>query len=77
MIVVDTSTLIDFFRGIEKTREFMDDDVTTTVMSYYEILSGVKHRKARKEEHFFRRFFSEIEVLDFDRKAAEEASDKH
>ena len=75
MIVLDTSTLIDFFRGVEKTREFMDEDVATTVISYYEILSGVKHRKARKEEQFFRRFFSEIDVLDFDRKAAEEASD--
>ncbi|WP_440955828.1 type II toxin-antitoxin system VapC family toxin [Methanosarcina sp. Mfa9] len=75
MIVLDTSTLIDFFRGVEKTREFMDEDVTTTSVSYYEILSGVKHRKARKEEQFFRRFFSEIEVLDFDLRAAEEASD--
>ena len=75
MIVVDTSTLIDFFRGLEETREFMDDDVTTTIISYYEIFSGIKHRKARKEEQFFRRFFSEIEVLDFDLKAAEEASD--
>lgn len=27
MIVVDTSTIIDFFRGVEVTREFMDDDV--------------------------------------------------
>jgi len=46
MIVVDTSTLIDFFKGLEETREFMDDDVTTTIISYYEILSGVKHIKA-------------------------------
>lgn len=75
MIVLDTSTLIDFFRGVEKTREFMQEDVTTTAVSYYEILSGVKHRKARKEEKFFRRFFSEIEILDFDLRAAEEASD--
>lgn len=74
MIVLDTSALIDFFRGVEKTREFMNSDVTTTIVTYYEILSGVKHRKARKEEQFFRRFFSEIDVLDFDLKAAEEAS---
>lgn len=52
----------------------MDNDVTTTVITYYEILSGVKHRKARKEEQFFRRFFSEIDILDFNLKAAEEAS---
>lgn len=75
MIVLDTGALIDFFRGEENARKFMDEDVTTTIISYYEILSGIKHRKARKEEQFFRRFFSEIEVLDFDLKAAEEASD--
>lgn len=49
--------------------------MTTTVITYYEIFSGVKYRKARKEEQFLRKFFSEIDVLDFDRKAAEEASD--
>ena len=57
MIVLDTSALIDIFRGEEKTREFLDDDVTTTVISYYEIFSGVKHRKARKEEQFFKGSF--------------------
>lgn len=75
MIILDTSALLDFFRGEKKIRDFMNDDVTTTVISYYEIFSGIKHRKARKEEQFFKRFFSEIEVLDFDRKAAEEASE--
>ncbi len=75
MIILDTSALVDYFKGVEKTREFMDNDVTTTVITYYEILSGgVKHRKARKEEQFFRRFFSEIDILDFNLKAAEEAS---
>lgn len=75
MIVLDTSVLIDFFRGEEKTREFMGEDVASTVVSYYEILSGVKHRNARKEEQFFRKFFSEIEVLDFDLEAAEKTSE--
>ena len=74
MIILDTSSLVYYFKGVEKTREFMDNDVTTTVITYYEILSGVKHRKARKEEQFFRRFFSEIDILDFNLKAAEEAS---
>lgn len=74
MIILDTSALVDYFKGVKKTREFMDNDVTTTVITYYEILSGVKHRKARKEEQFFRRFFSEIDILDFNLKAAEEAS---
>ena len=75
MIVLDTSTLIDLFRGAEQTREFINEDPATTVISYHEIFSGVKHRGAKKEERFFRRFFSEIEVLGLDLMAAEKSSE--
>lgn len=39
-----------------------------------DLLEGLAE-DSRKEERFFRRFFSDIELLDFDFKAAEEASD--
>ena len=73
-MVVDTSALIDFFRGAEEAREFLDGELATTVVTYHEILTGVKHRRARREERFFRRFFSLVDVLDLDREAAEESS---
>ncbi|MBN1322724.1 MAG: type II toxin-antitoxin system VapC family toxin [Methanotrichaceae archaeon] len=66
MIVLDTSAPIDLFRGSERIREYLGEDATTTKISCYEILAGVNHRKARREEQFFRRFFSEMEILDFD-----------
>jgi len=75
MIVLDTSFLIDFFRGKNKTFDLVNSDVATTVITYHEILSGVKHRKAKNEEKFFRRFFSDIKVLDFDLRAAEKSSE--
>lgn len=75
MIVLDTSFLIDFFRGKEETLEIIKSDVATTVVAYHEILSGIKYRKARKEKKFFRKFFSEIKILDFDLKAAEKSSE--
>lgn len=74
MIVMDTSALIDFFRGAAEAREFLDDELATTVVTYHEILTGVKHRRARRVERFFRRFFSQVDVLDLDREAAEESS---
>jgi len=80
MIVLDTAYLIDFFMGKKETLgafqiEKIDDlditldfesDVATTVVTFHEIMSGVKHKKVKKEERFFRRFFSETPVLDFD-----------
>ena len=74
MIVLDTSALIDFFRGAAEAREFLDHELATTVVTYHEILTGVKHRRARREERFFRRFFSQVDVLDLDREAVEESS---
>ncbi len=74
MIVMDTSALIDFFRGAAEAREFLDDELATTVVTYHEILTGVKHRRARRVERFFRRFFSQVDVLDLDQEAAEESS---
>lgn len=76
MIVLDTSVLIDYFRGKNSSFDFVSNsDAATTVVTYHEILSGIKHRKAKKEEAFYRRFFSDIKILDLDLKAVEESSD--
>lgn len=77
MIVLDTSVLIDYFRGKNKSFDIVagSDNAVTTVISYHEILSGIKHRKAKNEEKFYRRFFSDIRILDFDIKASEESSE--
>jgi len=76
MIVLDTSFLIDYFRGIEVTYDMVneEDEVAITTITYHEILTGLKRKKSKKEEKFFKRFFSEVKVLPFDIKAAEESS---
>ncbi len=77
MIVLDTSVLIDYFKGKNKSFDIVvdSDDIVTTVITYHEILSGIKHRKAKKESTFYKRFFSDIRILDFDLRAAEESSE--
>ena len=76
MIVLDTSVLIDYFKGGNKSFDIVtNSDIVTTVITYHEILSGIKHKKAKKEEIFYRRFFADIKVLDFDLRAGEESSE--
>jgi predicted nucleic acid-binding protein len=76
MIVVDTSVLIDFFKGKNKSFDISENsEAVTTTITYHEIFSGLKHKKAKKEEMFFRRFFSDIIILDFDLMASEESSE--
>lgn len=75
MIIVDTSFLIDFFRGIQSTKPYANNDFVTTTISFHEIMTGIKRKKAKKEKQYFTRFFGEIPLLCFDRKAAEYSSE--
>jgi predicted nucleic acid-binding protein len=72
---LDTSALIDLFRGGDEIRKTIGGDVASTVLNYHEIFVGIKHYKAKAEERFFRRFFSDIKILDLDLIAAERSSE--
>jgi len=76
MMVLDTSFLIDYLRGVKATYDLVDEenDVVITTVTYHEIMVGLKRRKSKKEEKFFKRLFSEVKILQFDVKAAEESS---
>ncbi len=76
MIVLDTSFIIDYIRGVDETKDLIQGKYTvTTVISYHEIMTGVKMSKAKKEEKIFRKFFSEIKILYFDLKSADISSE--
>ena len=75
MIVLDTSALIDLFRGGEEIRKMVDGDVASTAINYHEIYVGIKRNKAKAEERFFTRFFSDTKILDLDRASAEMSSE--
>lgn len=75
MIVFDTSALIDLFRGKIEILNSVDDDIVSTAVSYHEIYVGIKRQKARAEEKFFRRLFSDIKILDLDIASAERSSE--
>lgn len=75
VIVLDTSYLIDFFKN-EDLKSLIPDNgkPAVTIISYYEIMAGIKRLKSPKEEKFFRQFFSDIEILEFNLPAADIAS---
>ena len=74
MMLLDTSFLIDYFKGVQETKDLIGgEEVCTTVINCHEIMAGVKRIRARKEELFFRRLFSRIRVLECDLKAVEVA----
>ncbi|MBD3407547.1 MAG: PIN domain-containing protein [Candidatus Lokiarchaeota archaeon] len=75
MIVVDTSFLVDFFRGEISTKDYSDNEFVTTTVTFYEIMTGIRRKKAKKEKQYFSRFFGEVALLAFDRKAADYSSD--
>jgi predicted nucleic acid-binding protein len=75
LIVLDTSALIDLFRGGEEIRKALGCNVASTAVNYHEIFTGIKHHKAKAEERFFRRFFSDIKILDLNLIAAERSSE--
>jgi tRNA(fMet)-specific endonuclease VapC len=75
LIILDTSFLIDYFRN-ENLSTFIPpgEKAAVTVISYYEIMAGIRRLKSPKEEKFFLHFFSDVEILDFDLAAADIAS---
>lgn len=76
MILLDTSFLIDLFRNGDLGQLIPDDETpAVTVISYYEIMAGVRRLKAKKEEKFFRQFFADTEIQEFTLAAAEVAGE--
>jgi len=60
MIVLDTSFVIDYFRGVSTTYDLVsdEDEVAITTITYHEIMTGLKRKRSRREEKIFKRFFS-------------------
>jgi predicted nucleic acid-binding protein len=75
LIILDTSFLIDYFRN-ETLRDLLPsgEKSCVTVLSYYEIMAGIRRLRSPREEKFFRHFFSDVEILELTLAAAEIAS---
>ncbi len=67
--LVDTDILSMYFRGHKTVTEQFDNyrlrfgKINISIITYYEILSGLKHRDAKKQLQFFLSFANQNTVL--------------
>jgi predicted nucleic acid-binding protein len=79
MIGIDTSALIDLFRGEEnivKLLESIDDNLFTTYINYFEIITGIdiKDGKYNEEFEYFKNLFNDLTLLNLNKKSCEISS---
>ena len=79
--LVDTNILSMFFRGhpqvVSSFRTYLGeyDTINLSMITYYEITSGLKHRDAQKQLGQFLEFTSQNTILSLTRKAADIAAE--
>lgn len=76
MIFLDTSFLIDYSRN-QRLVEYIseEEEPVVSVISYHEIMAGLKRLKGKRELEFFENLFKEITIIPFDEEAAVCSSD--
>ncbi|MEX0920296.1 MAG: type II toxin-antitoxin system VapC family toxin [Candidatus Pacearchaeota archaeon] len=80
MICLDTTAIIDFYRGDENLKKLLDSlegTFATTIVNYQEIFFGInlKDTKHNVEEEYYEDFFDDIIIFDLDRASAKNASE--
>ena len=75
MRLIDTSILIDFFRGVPPAKNLVLEEIPViSTISVHEIFAGFKYLNKQSESQFFRELFDNVELLDYSKQAAEESS---
>jgi hypothetical protein len=77
--LLDSSVLIGILRGDEKLRkvakELSREEITTTVLTYFELFSRVYHRGLVDEEKILRKLLKLMNILDLDETSANKAAE--
>ena len=79
MIGLDTSAVIDIFKGDEKIREFLESNkepLAATIMSYLELFFGLNPENPRHmtEAKYYNEFFKGLYNIDLTKNSCEVAS---
>ena len=79
MIGLDTSAIIDIFRGEPKIKGFLESNrepLSATIMSYLELYFGLnpENPKHAKEAEYYGEFFKSLYNIDLTKESCEEAS---
>jgi len=79
MIGLDTSAIIDLFKGDKKIKEILDNNkepLAVTIMSYLELFFGLnpENPKHITEGGYYDEFFKSVYKIDLDSESCKEAS---
>ncbi len=79
MIALDTTAIIDIFKGEEDIKKVLGgikDEFVTTLINYQEILFGLdlNDQGYKREIGYYDDFFQEVNILLHDKETAKEAS---
>lgn len=80
MIGLDTTAIIDFFKGNENIKNFIlknNEPLSSTILSYAELMFGIKNNMHEKEEEFYDDFFNEIHIFELSKESCKIASKIH
>ncbi len=80
MIGLDTSAIIDIFKGSESIKEILltiNEPLIVTEISYLELMFGLdlKNLKHKREEKYYDEFFQSFLTLNLNNKACKKASE--
>lgn len=76
MIFLDTSFIIDYSRNFSLVDYISEEEESVvSVISYHEIMAGLKRLRGKRELEFFENLFNEITIIPFDKEAAVCSSD--
>ena len=80
-VLLDSNMISYFLRGepsviaeLQKYREYFEQ-ITFSILTYYEIVSGLKYRDSKKLLTIFEELASESEIIGFDQDTAKIASE--
>ena|SRR6056297_2004925 len=76
MIGLDTTAIIDFFRGEEKLKTILQGPVATTSLNYLEIQFGIDYddKKRDQEIQYYEEFFNNTHHIELNKTIAKRAS---
>lgn len=80
-VLVDTDVLSLFLRGDKKVKTKVSKYLTSSptlnisILSYYEILSGLKHKDARQQTERFLEFCKNLTIIPLTKESSEKSAD--
>lgn len=77
MIGLDTTALIDLFRGDKKIRTLIEttsEPLSVCIISYSELMFGITGKRDKEQEEFYDRVFQKTHCFNLDRLTSKKAS---